>query len=198
MSNTAGENFMRARFTLIVLVLLAAAGFVALNMGEFSRSTPLNFGIATVDASLGWVMLGFVVLILLASMLTGAIAETRNFVDFRAQAKEIERHRELADRAEASRFTELRTYLDAQLKEMRQRDAIAATELEKARLEHQRELRAQLDAMNRVLATRLGELERRLDGRPVSVPPSTLAAEDIPVVDERPTLGDRMRAAMRR
>ena len=188
---------MRTRFSLILLVLLLAAGFIALNMPEFARTTTLNFGLVTMEASLGWVMLGFLGLVLLAFLLTGAVAETRYLVDSRTQQRELERQRELADRAEASRFTELRTYLDAQLKELRQRDAIAASELEKSRLESQRELRAQLDAMNRVLATRLGELENRLEARFGALPAGSVPD---PVVDplDRPTLGDRMRSAIRR
>ena len=156
---------MRSRLTVLLLVALVVGAFAALNWGEFTRPTQLSFGAGIIDAPLGVTMLAILAIAMILFFLAGAAAETRNLIESRHYAREIERQRELADRAEASRFTDLRGYLDAQLKELRQRDAIAATELEKARLESQREIRTQLDAMNRVLATRLGELEGRLDGR---------------------------------
>lgn len=165
---------MRARVFFILLAILLVAGFAALNWPEFQRSSPLSFGVGVVEAPLGIVMLGIVGVVLLAFLLASAASETRYLVESRQSARELERQRELADRAEASRFTDLRQHLDMQLKELRQRDAIAATELEKARLETGRELRSQLEAMNRLLSARLGELESRFDarlaGRPVPEP----------------------------
>jgi uncharacterized integral membrane protein len=163
---------MRARVVVLVAAILLVAAFAALNWSEFQRTTPLSFGVAVVDAPLGMIMLALLGLSLVAFLLASAASETRNLVESRQHARELERQRELADRAEASRFTELRQHLDAQLKELRQRDAIAATELEKSRLESQRELRTQLDAMNRVLATRLAELETRLESRAVRLDPA--------------------------
>jgi uncharacterized integral membrane protein len=167
---------MRARLTVLLLVALVVGAFAALNWSEFTRPTQLSFGAGIIDAPLGITMLAILAVAMVLFFLAGAAAETRNLIESRHYAREIERHRELSDRAEASRFTDLRTYLDAQLRELRQRDAIAATELEKARLENQREIRSQLDAMNRVLATRLSELENHLDAR--------FAGRD-PVVTER-------------
>lgn len=160
---------MRARLIVLLLVLLVVGAFAALNWGEITRPTQLSFGAGLIDAPLGLTMLAILGVAMILFVIAGAAAETRNLVESRHYAREIERHRELSDRAEASRFTDLRQHLDAQLKELRQRDAIAATELEKSRLESQREIRTQLDAMNRVLATRLSELEQRFAGREAPV-----------------------------
>jgi hypothetical protein len=94
-----------------------------------------------------------------ASMRTSTLIESRNLY------KELEGQRTLADRAEASRFTELRDHFDTHLNGLRERDSIAMTEMEKARLEHQRELRNQLEQINRTLSARLNELEHRLESR---------------------------------
>ena len=80
-------------------------------------------------------------------------------MEHRRHAKALEAQRVLADKAEASRFTDLRQYLDTHLRESRQREAIAATEFEKAMVQSQRELRSQLEQMNRTLAARLGEVD---------------------------------------
>jgi hypothetical protein len=93
------------------------------------------------------------------SMRTTALLESRQHY------KELEAQRALADRAEASRFTELREHFDTHLSGLRERDTIAASELEKSRLEHQRELRTQLEQINRTLSARLNELEHRLETR---------------------------------
>ena len=79
--------------------------------------------------------------------------------------RELTAQRDLADKAEASRFTDLRLHLDNQLRETRQREAIAAAEFEKAMVNGQRELRTQLEQLNRNMASRLDELESRLDPR---------------------------------
>jgi hypothetical protein len=171
---------MRARSAILLLAIVLVAGFAALNWSEFNRLSTLSFGVAMIEAPLGLILLGVLGLTLLAFLIASGAQHTRHLLDSRTHTRELERQRDLADRAEASRFTELRTYLDAQLKELRQRDSIAVTELEKSRLETQRELRTQLDAMNRVLATRLGELEARFDGRA-----TPRMSQEPPVLGER-------------
>lgn len=91
-------------------------------------------------------------------------------------AKELQAQRDLADKAEASRFTDLRQHIDATLRETRQRDALAGGEFEKSMLQSHRELRAQLDAMNRTLLARLAQLEARVDHR-------TAVADPVPARD---------------
>ncbi|MGE4243049.1 hypothetical protein [Ramlibacter sp.] len=171
---------MRARTVFLLVVIVLVAGFAALNWPEFQRVSQLSFGLAIIEAPLGLILLSLLGLTLVVSMLAGGAMHTRHLLDSRNHFKELERQRDLADRAEASRFTELRTHIDTQLKDMRQRDSIAVTEFEKARLETQREIRTQLDAMNRALNTRLAELEARFDGRPA------------PFRGEPPILGDRV------
>lgn len=156
---------MRARLLLLLVVILAVAGFAALNWAEITRPSPLLFGPVVMDAPLGLILLSLLGVALVAFVLSAATMRTQNLVESRHHYKSLEAQRELADKAEASRFTELRQHLDNQLRELRQRDAIAATEFEKAMVGSQRELRTQLDQMNRLLTTRLGELETRLDAR---------------------------------
>jgi hypothetical protein len=156
---------MRARFIVLLVAILLVAGFAALNWSEFGRPTPLSFGLFVMDAPLGLLLLTVLGVTLVAFLVSTAHMQTVNLLDTRQHSKEMQVQRDLADKAEASRFTDLRQHLDAQMREIRQREAIAATELEKAVMQGQRELRAQLEVMNRTLASRLGEIESRVDAR---------------------------------
>ncbi len=156
---------MRARFIVLVVFILGVAAFAALNWSDFVQPTPLSLGVAIVQAPLGLIMLGLLGLALIAFLISSVSQETHNLIESRQHMRELTAQRDLADKAEASRFTDLRLHLDNQLRETRQREAIAAAEFEKAMVNGQRELRTQLEQLNRNMASRLDELESRLDPR---------------------------------
>jgi hypothetical protein len=156
---------MRARVIVLVIAILLMAGFAALNWSEFLRPSTLSFGAFMTEAPLGLIMLVLTGLVLVAWLLSAAAMRTHTLIESRHHFKTLEAQRELADKAEASRFTDLRTHFDAQMKELRQREAIAATEFEKSMLTAQRDLRTNLEQMNRMMMGRIAELEQRLDGR---------------------------------
>jgi hypothetical protein len=156
---------MRSRFILLVVAILLIAGFAALNWSEVIRPSTLWFGPVMVDAPLGAILLGLLALATVIFALSAGAMRTQSLLESRHHFKELEAQRQLADKAESSRFTELRQHMDTQLRELRERDAISATEFEKSRLENQRELRGQMEQINRTIAARLNELEHRLESR---------------------------------
>jgi hypothetical protein len=156
---------MRSRFVLLVVAILLIAGFAALNWSEVTRPAPLLFGPVVMDAPLGAILLGLLALAIVVFAISAASLRTHTLLESRHHYKELEAQRTLADKAEASRFTELRQLLDTQSRELREREAIAASEMERVRLEHQREIRNQLEQINRTLSARLNELEHRLESR---------------------------------
>ena len=156
---------MRARTTLLVLAVLLVAGFAALNWPEFTRNTTLNFGLLRMDAPLGAILLGLLGLVLLLSLISSASLRSRMMVTENRYTRDLQVQRDLADKAEASRFTELRQYLDTHFRDTRQRDPLLSAEFEKSMIQSQRDLRAQLDQMMRGIDARLGSLESRLDSR---------------------------------
>ncbi len=172
---------MRARAVLLVVAILLIAAFAALNWSEVIRPAPLLFGPVVMDAPLGAILLGLLALAVIAFALTAGAIRTSALLESRHHTKELEAQRLLADKAEASRFTDLRQYLETNLRELRERDAISSTEW-------QRELRAQAEQSNRMLAARLNELEHRLEmrfermgwGRGPAVPP--VRGEAVPPV----------------
>ena len=156
---------MRTRAVLIVVAILLIAGFAALNWSEIVRPTPLSFGLFVTDAPLGGILLALLALLVVVFALSGAAMRTQSLMESRQHYKTLEAQRELADKAEASRFTDLRQHLDMHLRELRERDAVAVGELQKSVVQSQRELRTHLEQINRTVASRLNELETRLDQR---------------------------------
>jgi uncharacterized integral membrane protein len=146
---------MRARLLILVLVILAVAGFAVQNWPEINRQSQLTFGVVQAEAPLGLILLTLLGIALLVFAVGAATLRTQNLVESRRHAKAFHAQRELADNAEASRFTDLRQMLDAHLRENRQRDSVATTELDKAMAQHQRELRNQLEQMYHLLTGRL-------------------------------------------
>ena len=156
---------MRSRFVLLLLAILLIAGFAAMNWSEVTRPAPLLFGPIVMDAPLGAILLGLLALAIVVFALSAASLRTHTLLESRHHYKELEAQRTLADKAEASRFTELRQHFDTHMRELRERDAIAASEMERSRLEHQRDIRTQLEQISRALSARLNELEHRLESR---------------------------------
>lgn len=104
---------MRLRSIFLLLVLVAIGGFAVLNWTVFMAPTSLSLGLMDVQAPLGLIMLGVLVGVVALFMMYVLYLQTTVLLDARSHAKELQLNRKLADQAEASRFTELRTYLDA-------------------------------------------------------------------------------------
>ena len=156
---------MRARLVLLLVAILLVAGFAALNSAEIMKPVPLNFGVFKTDAPLGAILLGLLGVALLVFLATSAATNVRMKTVENRYHRELQAQRDLAEREEASRFTQLRQHFDNHLRESRQRDAVASTDFEKSMLQGHRDLRNQLEQIHHTLSSRLGELESRLDGR---------------------------------
>lgn len=156
---------MRSRTLLLILATAIVVVFALLNWAEFSRPTPVNLGWTQVTAPLGLILLGLLVLATIGFLATSAISHARHVKHEREQAKALQDQRDLADRAEASRFIDLRKSLDEHLRETRDREKIGAAERDQALARSQRDLRGLLDQMHRSLTMHLGEMEARLDAR---------------------------------
>jgi uncharacterized integral membrane protein len=107
---------LRTVFLIVVLALIAL--FAVLNWSAFLAPTTLSLGFAQVQAPLGLVMLGL--LAVLSALFLGYLVylQTSVLLESRRHSKELQAQRELADQAEASRFTELRAHLDTRLTEI--------------------------------------------------------------------------------
>ena len=154
---------MKAGTLLLFLVLAATAAFVTLNWEAVVAPADVSIGIAVVKMPLGLELVGLLVLITALFLVFVVYLQTSVLLETRRQAREIKASRELADQAEASRFTELRSFLEAEFA----RRGSHKGESQDAVLERvgqlDRDLRVVIEQSANSLAACVGELEDRLD-----------------------------------
>jgi biopolymer transport protein ExbB/TolQ len=156
---------MRIRTILLVVSILLLAGFVALNVDEFSRTSMLSLGVTTIQVPLGLVMLLLLVIATVVFLASTLYMQSKNLMETRQYARELNIQRELADKAEASRFTELRSYLEVQALAAQHREAAAATVLAERFAQQQQALLTRLEQSDNTMAAYVGQLEDRLERR---------------------------------
>ena len=156
---------MRTRTIFLVVAILLLAGFVALNMDEFTRTSMLSLGFTTIQVPLGLVMLLLLVIATVIFLATTLYMQSTNLIETRKYARELNTQRELADKAEASRFTELRSYLEVQALAAQHREAAASTVLAERFAQQQQALLTRLEQSDNSMAAYMGQLEDRLERR---------------------------------
>ncbi|HEV7912326.1 MAG TPA: LapA family protein [Albitalea sp.] len=157
---------MRFRTLFLFVVLAVTVLFALLNWQAFTTPTTLSLVFGTVQAPIGLVMLG-VVFFLGAMCLTYLIyVQGTALMDSRRHAKELQTHRDLADKAEASRFTELHNFVNAELQKLEHIQADTRVQLV-ARIEQmEQRTKLALQETGSSLSAYIGELEERIDHRP--------------------------------
>ncbi|HSE87132.1 MAG TPA: LapA family protein [Candidatus Binatia bacterium] len=154
---------MYLRTLLILIVLGAVTTFAAINWNAFMAPTKLSVVFANVEAPLGLILLVVVGLLTLLFLLYVAYLQSSVLVENRRNARELQAQRELADQAEASRFNQLRSFLEKELGRLGEK-----TEESKvgvfAKLEAlERDLRLVVEQSGNTLAAYIGEIEDRLE-----------------------------------
>lgn len=156
---------MRIRTIFLVLAIALVAAFVALNVDEFTRASVLSLGFTTIQVSLGLVMLVLLAIATLFFLGHTLYMQSTNLLETRRYARELNTQRELADKAEASRFTELRSYLEVQALAAQQREASAGRALGERFAAQQQALLARIEQSDNAMAAHMGQLEDRLERR---------------------------------
>ena len=153
---------MRTRTLLLLVVLMAIGVFAAINWTAIVAPTTLSLLVTDVQAPLGLIMLGVTALVTLLFLLFVVYLQTSVHLDTRRHTRELQGQRELADKAEASRFTELRAFLETELRKLEEQSGTAQANMA-ARLDQvQRELGATILHTENSLSAYIGELEDRL------------------------------------
>ena len=156
---------MRLKTIVLTIAIVALAGFTALNFEEFTRNSVLNLGIATMQVPLGMVMLWLLVIAVVIFLANGIYMQSSYLLETRKHTRELAAQRDLADKAEASRFTELRNYLDAQTAAASTREAAQAKVLSDRLASVQAALLLRLEQLDGATAAYMGQLESRIDQR---------------------------------
>ncbi|MEO8005939.1 MAG: hypothetical protein ABI771_13580 [Betaproteobacteria bacterium] len=143
---------MHKRNWLLALTAALLCAFVLINWSAVTQSMPLSFLVVTLNAPLGIVLLsicGAMIAVLVGFTLSAQLAA---FGDSRRQAAELRAQRELADKAEQSRFSALQITMEREFAELRQQ--LVDTESR---------LRDESKESSNSLAACIGEIDDRLE-----------------------------------
>lgn len=105
---------MHLRSVVLLLTVLAIAALAAFNWPTLATPSLVSLGVMSVEAPLGLIMLALTALLGIFFLAYVLSLQGSVLMETRRHTKELQAQRELADRAEASRFTELRAFLEAQ------------------------------------------------------------------------------------
>lgn len=152
---------MSLRTLLLIAVILLIAGFVALNFDAILQPTALNLGFSEIQAPLGLVMLGMVAAVIVIFLLALVFFQTSHLMEVRRITREANEQRQLADKAEASRFTELREFLRTEMQATAKRDAELSDQLLQKMDTVRTGLAETIELTGNGLGASLGELEDR-------------------------------------
>lgn len=149
---------MQMRSTLLLIIVLAIATLAALNWELLAASSTVSVGLMTFEAPLGLLMLGLTTLLGVFFVAYVLSLQGSVLMETRRHTKEMQAQRELADKAEASRFTELRSFLETQ--------HVQGQEALLARLDRlESHLTARAEESDNTTAAYVGQLEQQLHGR---------------------------------
>ncbi|MBO3713257.1 MAG: LapA family protein [Candidatus Accumulibacter sp.] len=160
---------MKLRTIILLLTLGTIAAFSLLNWNAFITPTTLSLGLTEVQAPLGVIMLGVVAFLTAFFLVFVVYMQASAIFDSRRHAQELQVNRELADKAEASRFTELHNFLETELQKLgANRDARSSLATDHQvildRLDRlEKELFLAVEQSGKSLAASIGELEDRLE-----------------------------------
>ena len=115
---------MNLRTLILLLIMAAIAALAVLNWPLLATPTIMSLGLTTIEAPLGLIMLALTAL--MAVMFLAYVLGLHGSVllEARRHSKEMQTQRDLADKAEASRFTELRGVIE-ELHAHRQQELLA-------------------------------------------------------------------------
>lgn len=154
---------MKFRTLILVVFILLVAALVALNFEEILRPTPLNLGVTSVQAPIGLVLIGLLTLMIVVFLVVLVFNQTTHLMEVRQITREANEQRHLADKAEASRFVELRDFLQSQLQVAAAREQEISEKLQHRMDNLQDRLTVVIEQTGNGLGASLGELEDRLD-----------------------------------
>lgn len=153
---------MKLPTLLLMFVLTGIVAFAVVNWSVIMAPTTVSLLVADIQAPLGLIMLGLTALVTVLFLIYLAYLQTTVLLDARRHSRELQTQRDLADKAEASRFTDLHGYLDTELRKLGEQVAESRTGVT-GRIERtEQELRAVIEQSGNSLAAYIGEIDDRL------------------------------------
>lgn len=149
-------------FTLLLLLILTATGAIAsLNWGAFVVPVDLSVGFAVIHVPIGLLMLGLLMVVTVLFLFYVVYLQTSSLLETRRLSRKLEANIALAEKAEASRFTELRSALEAEMVKQANREAESRNALLTRVDQLGKDLNVSLGQSTNTLAAYIGEFEDR-------------------------------------
>lgn len=159
---------MQLRNILLIFILSVLVIFAAINWAAIVEPTSISLIFTTVQAPLGLILL--TITALLAVFFLGFIVYMQSAMLMERQRlnRDLEAQRELANQAEKSRFTELHTYLENELRQLNTRSQDVSSAMEARITQLEQSLNIAIEQTGNTLSAYIGELEDRLEngGKP--------------------------------
>ena len=154
---------------LIFVGLIVLGVFTLANWTALSTPTTLSFVAFHLEAPLGFVLLGVLAVFVALFVAYILILRTTMLVDARRYTHELQAQRKLAEQAEASRLSELRSQLEREFAQLRETTEKSRTDLGVRVEEMEQALKNMIEESSRSLSAYIGEVEDKIDrglGRP--------------------------------
>lgn len=157
---------------LILAGLVLLGIFTLANWGALSAPTTLSFVAFSLQAPLGFVLLGMILVFLALFTVYVLVLRTTMLMDARHYARELEAQKQLAEKAEASRLNELRGQLDQQFAKLLETAEQSRADLGTRFESMETAMRNSIEESSQSLSAYIGEVDDKLDrslaGRPQS------------------------------
>ncbi|MCX7803414.1 MAG: DNA cytosine methyltransferase [Meiothermus ruber] len=166
---------MRGRNVFLLVLIVAMAVFAWRNWAVFSEEKTLSLFFTQITAPFGIVMLTIMAVLVAIYFMYTVGLETAALLEVKRYARELLAARKLADEAEASRFSELKKWLEGELAGLKSQSPAGLEARLQAIAERidrlEDELREDIEKAGNTLAAYIGELEDQITGQDRHPPP---------------------------
>ena len=158
------EVFTMKLFGLILLlVFTATAGLVFYNWHIFIASNDLSLGFTSIQIPLGLVMLGVLIFITALFLMNMVYLQSSSILEARRHSRELEASRELVNKSEKSRFTELKNCFETELSKQNELNSELKSEIVARADLIESNVQTIINQLENTLDAYIGELEDRLE-----------------------------------
>jgi uncharacterized integral membrane protein len=152
-------NAMNILGVVILVALFLLAVFTLANWSVLTAPTLLSFVAFDVEGPLGVILLGVTLVLVALFVLYALMLRTNMLMESRRYNQELQVQRKLAESAEASRLSDLRTQIADEFAQMR--DAVGQADVRMDRVEQS--MRQSMNEAANGLAALVGEMDDKID-----------------------------------
>ena len=154
---------MQLRNILLIFILSVLVIFAAINWSAIVEPTSISLIFTTVQAPLGLILLTITALLAVFFLTFVVYMQSSILMERQRLSRDLETQRQLANQAEASRFSELHAYLETELQQLATRDQDMQNHIETRLTTLEQTLNATIEQTGITLSAYIGELEDRLE-----------------------------------